>query len=105
MYQTTAYHKIIPCPTKPKHLHSNIHWLSGEGCGSWFHIEQVENGFLISRYNPEGKPECKGIFNQESGLTIKLNETFEFTYLSHCAEVTIIQNSQNLKFKLVQKTL
>lgn len=103
MSPTTVYHKIVPSPAKPNHLPIDLHWLSGEGCGSWFHIEQKEDKFIISRFSAEGKAECKGIFNQISGSAIEINETFEFTYLSHCAEVNIIQNNQNLKFKLISK--
>ena len=99
-----TYHKIVPSPSKPAHLPNNIHWLSGEGCGSWFHIELEEECFLISRFSPEGKLECKGIFEQVSGTAIEINESLEFTYLSHCAEVNIIQSQQILKFKLIQKT-
>ncbi|MBK7311921.1 MAG: hypothetical protein IPI93_14390 [Sphingobacteriaceae bacterium] len=103
MNQAEEHYKILPCPQKPSHLPNDIHWLSGEGCGSWFCIENVKSAFTISRYSPEGKLECKGIFEQVDGNHIKINESFEFTYLSHCAEVNIIQNNQNLKFKLVSK--
>ena len=98
MNPTTVSPKILPSPLKPTHLPPNIHWLSGEGCGSWFHIEQNEIRFVISRYSPEGKLECAGVFNQVSGLSFQINERFDFTYLSHCAEVNIIQNNQILKF-------
>lgn len=103
MNQAEVYHKIVPSPSKPSHLPSNIHWLSGEGCGSWFLLEREEQGYIISRFSPEGKLECKGVFEQVSGKDIEINEPFEFTYLSHCAEVNIIQSNQNLKFKLISK--
>lgn len=103
MNQTEVYHKVVPMPQQPIDLPSNIHWLSGEGCGSWFHIEKYNRGFIISRYNPEGKLECKGMFEQVSGGSINLYEKYEFTYLSHCSEVNIIQNDVNLKFKIKTK--
>jgi len=103
MNQSAEYHKIVPCPSKPSSLPNDIHWLSGEGCGSWFYIENKNLEFIISRYSPEGKPECKGIFKQESGNPVNLNEEIKFTYLSHCAEVNIIQNNSTLKFKLLKK--
>lgn len=106
MNQASVYHKIVPCPDKPNHLPIDIQWLSGEGCGSWFLIEEaLFKTFSISRYSPEGKLECKGVFNQVSGDPINTKEKYEFTYLSHCAEINIIQNKSNLKFKLIQKTL
>lgn len=106
MKQVEPYHNIVPPPQKPNHLSNNIKWLSGEGCGSWFLIEEsLLKTFLVSRYSPEGKLECKGLFNQVSGNPMNFKEKYEFTYLSHCAEVNITQNSSNLKFKLIQKTL
>lgn len=103
MSQSEVFHKVVPCPQKPNHLPTNIHWLSGEGCGSWFHIEQNETNYVISRYSPEGKLECKGLFEQVNGSNIKLSDKFEFTYLSHCAEVNIIQDATSLKFKIKNK--
>ena len=103
MKQFEEYHKIIPKPKKPSQLPADIHWLSGEGCGSWFYIEKKHFEFIISRYSSEGKLECKGIFKQESGYSVNLNEEIQFTYLSHCAEVNIIQNNSNMKFKLLTK--
>lgn len=106
MNRVSVFHKVVPCPHKPSHLPTDIHWLSGEGCGSWFHIEVLFSKlFLISRYSPEGKLECKGLFDQVSGSLIKIREKYEFTYLSHCAEVNIIQYNEHLKFKLIQKTI
>lgn len=103
MSQSEVFHKVVPCPEKPNRLPANIYWLSGEGCGSWFYIEQLDANYVISRYSPDGKLECKGLFEQVNGSEIKLSKDFEFTYLSHCAEVNIIQNNINLKFKLIHK--
>lgn len=105
MKQAEVYHKIVPKPQLPKTLTTTAKWLSGEGCGSWFTIEASEKGYLIARYSPEGKAECRGIFLQVTGNEIDLHTEFEFTYLSHCAEVNIIQDNTNLKFKLISKTI
>lgn len=98
-----VFHKVVPAPAKPQHLPENLHWLSGEGCGSWFHIGQSELYYIISRYNPEGKLECKGLFKQVSGNPVNLNNNFEFTYLSHCAVVNIIQYNVKITFNLIEK--
>lgn len=95
--------KILKSPEKPIHLPAEIQWLSGEGCGSWFHIEKDEKLFKISRFSPEGKLECKGIFEQISGIPFDINSNYTFTYLSHCSLVNIIQKESNLNFKIIQK--
>ncbi len=93
----------MPAPARPSHLPSDIHWLSGEGCGSWFHIQLSDDWFAISRFSPEGKFECAGLFEQISGDPINLEVDFAFTYLSHCAEVNIIQKDQQMKFKQARR--
>lgn len=103
MKPVEVLHKILPQPTKPAHLPEQIYWLSGEGAGSWFHIEKLEKKFIIARYSPEGKLECKGIFKQDEGKLIQLSERFEITYLSHCAVVNIIQHNAKLKFNLIER--
>lgn len=105
MSQVEVCHKVLPSPERADYLPKTVKWLSGEGCGSWFNIEIREPHFLISRYSPEGKLECSGIFQQVSGEAINLNIDYEFTYLSHCAEVNIIQNENQLKFKLISKNI
>lgn len=95
--------KILQEPEKPPHLPDQIHWLSGEGAGSWFHIIKKEKNYLITRFDPKGKLECMGLFKQEEGKRLRLNENYSITYLSHCSMVNIIQNHEKLKFNLLEK--
>ncbi len=98
-----TYHKIVPMPSKPANLPVDIKWLSGEGCGSWFHIEKDGNDYIIARYSPQGKKECAGSFSIQSLINFDLKKDFEMTYLSHCAEVNVIQNGKKYKFILIEK--
>lgn len=103
MNSAKTYHKILPEPIKPKDLPLDIKWLSGEGCGSWFHLTESKGNYLITRFSPEGKTECKGLFSLQEEQKFDSEKDFEITYLSHCSEVNVIQNKVNFKFKLVQK--
>lgn len=95
--------RTLKSPEKPILLSQTIQWLSGEGCGSWFHIEKAEKLFIISRYSPDGKLECKGIFEQTKGIEFDINVEYQFTYLSHCAEVKVFQNQKLITFNLIEK--
>jgi hypothetical protein len=95
--------KVLPAPEKPSHLPLSIQWLSGEGGGSWFLIEESINNYKISRYSPKGEIECEGLFDQFTGKSFDINSTYDFTYLSHCSLVSIIQNKEIIKFKLITK--
>ena len=90
--------KILPAPEKPAHLRPSIKWLSGEGAGSWFDIQENEanNHFKISRYSPEGFVECSGTFTSEKALD--LSSEYKLSYPSHCSVVTVIQEGQEIQF-------
>jgi len=106
-------YNVLPSPIRPQNLSDTAQWLSGEGCGSWFYIERSnserdsfdKNGdyYKISRYSPEGNLECSGLFKQVTGELIDLEDTYQFTYLSHCAKVNIIQKEINLRFEFVSR--
>ncbi|MFT6747166.1 MAG: hypothetical protein ACJAZ2_001514 [Glaciecola sp.] len=91
----------LEAPKRHTSVPQKAKWLSGEGAGSWFHIEKKANGFYISRYAPSGEIECEGTF--KTTFNFKVNEKYEITYLSHCAQVNVIQNNDKIKFILVIK--
>ena len=92
----------LKAPEKPTHLPKESQWLAGEGAGSWFHMTTTKNKlfFKISRFSPEGKLECEGIFYQDHHFNkFDFGISFSFTHLSHCEEVSILQKNDLLKFK------
>jgi len=73
-------------------------WLSGSvGSGSWFFISDKKSYYRIQRFSLEGKLECDRLFTVDNS-TFDLNIDYEFTFLSHCKECTIIQNDITYKF-------
>ena len=73
-------------------------WLSGTvGSGSWFFISAEKRKYRIQRFSPEGELECDRIFTVDIG-TFDLSIDYQFTFLSHCKECTIIQNEITYKF-------
>ena len=87
----------LPKPNRPNHISPKSQWLSGIGSGSWFNISKKEKKYRIKRFSPEGNLECDRVFFlKKKGFNIE--EKFEFTYLSHCKECTIIQNNIEYKF-------
>ena len=93
--------KILPEPALPAHLPSTAKWLSGEGAGSWFVIEQENDiQYKITRFSPEGLVECEGLFGA-SIANMNIEKDFEITYPSHCAKVSIIQGEEKIIFNQV----
>jgi hypothetical protein len=85
-----------------KKRNSNIpnkaQWLSGTvGSGSWFFISAEKRKYRIKRFSPEGKLECDRLFTTDNS-TFDLHINYQFTFLSHCKECTIIQNKIIYKF-------
>jgi hypothetical protein len=96
---SSNFKKVLDAPLKSNTLPKNAKWLSGEGCGSWFCIEIQNSNYKISRFSPEGKLECEGFFIQTEGSPFNINKEFTFTYLSHCALISINQNDTVKTFK------
>ena len=91
----------LPAPARVEHLPLHAQWLAGEGAGSWFSIKKNdEKLFEITRFSPEGKIECTGGFNcLVPNFDILL--PYQFTYLSHCKTVNILQNGIIFLFESV----
>lgn len=82
------------------HLPNKCQWLAGEGAGSWFNLRIEDSQFRIIRYSPEGNIECSGIFAIKSGNWNPELE-YNFTHLSHCQQVKIIQHNQTIIFERI----
>lgn len=82
---------------RPKNISEKAQLISGIGASSWFTIAKEKESFRIERFSPEGELECSRLFSvQQDGFDIE--KPFEFTYISHCKECTIIQNEITFKF-------
>ncbi len=92
--------KII-APIKNNKIPSLAQWLGGIGAGSWFCLEKKDKNYQISRFSEDGDLECSGIFTTEK-KGFEINLEYQFTYLSHCQQCTIIQNRTKYKFKLIE---
>ena len=84
---------IIP----PKNISKKAQLIEGVGASSWFTIIQEEHLYRIERFSPEGELECSKLFEVKPN-NFDINDRYQFTYLSHCKECTIIQNDQVFKF-------
>ena len=91
----------MPSPYRHATVPINAQWVSGEGAGSWFHLKENNNDYMISRYSPEGKLECQGIFTI-AGSTKQFNyyKPFVIEHLSHCKLVTLSQDGIKIQLKL-----
>ncbi len=91
---------IIEAPTFLDDIPGEAQWLSGQGTGGWFHIEEgnVEYEYRIRRYSPDGRLECDRLFHIYSDQTFDITRHYRFTHISHCQTCTILQDGNELKF-------
>ena len=82
---------------KPINISENAQLIRGIGASSWFTIIPEGELYRIERFSPEGELECSRLFRAEPS-TFDINNDYEFTYISHCKECTIIQNELKYKF-------
>lgn len=89
----------LPAGQIPTDIPANSKWLAGEGAGSWFAIQKVDDQcFRISRFSPKGALECDSDFSC-SIAGFDPEEVFEMGYPSHCAKVTVIQSGRKYSFQ------
>ena len=81
----------------PKNISKKAQLIEGIGASSWFAIVAEQEFYRIERFSKDGELECSKLFNAEP-KTFDINSAYEFTYLSHCKECTIIQNNTIFKF-------
>ncbi len=99
----TTLKTTLPAPNLPKGIPATSQWISGEGAGSWFNINEKENRFYISRYSPSGGLECESEFIISNNQRFNISLPFHFDYLSHCSQVIIRQNEIIIEFERLKK--
>lgn len=82
---------------RPENIAEKAQLISGIGASSWFTIKKENKHYRIERFSPDGELECSRLFYTTLS-SFDINKPFEFTYLSHCKECTIIQNRVTYKF-------
>jgi hypothetical protein len=82
---------------RPENISKKAQLISGIGASSWFTIKKENESYRIERFSVDGELECSRLFDAKPS-SFDVNKLFEFTYLSHCKECTIIQNGLTYKF-------
>ena len=82
---------------KPQNIDSSSQLIKGIGASSWFAIKSEGDLYRIERFSTDGELECSRLFRAKPN-TFNINHEYEFTYISHCKECTILQNNQTYKF-------
>lgn len=77
-------------------------WLSGEGAGSWYHLEYSRGKFRITRMDEEGNNEFSGYFKNVSGKDFRTDKAYRFSYLSTALKVKIFQEDDFFCFERLQ---
>lgn len=81
----------------PKKISKKAQLIEGIGASSWFTIAAEKGFYRIERFSMQGELECSRLFRSEPN-SFDINLAYEFTYLSHCKECTIIQKQLVFKF-------
>lgn len=93
----------LPEPSRPKNIPEIAQWLSGEGSGSWFSIcRNEQDRYVISRFGPNGEPECKGEFQISNNQSFNINAPYQFVHLSHCRKVRVSQEKHIIEFRRIE---
>lgn len=95
--QFESVNGVLSIPARVRTIPAQSQWLAGIGAGSWFYLEKEEAYYRVTRYSAIGIPECSGLFTSGDTKSLNLDLEYQFTYLSHCKEITILQNGVIIK--------
>ena len=84
---------------RPSNVPKQAQWLGGVGAGAYFHILATDQpgAYTVSRWDEDGHLDCERIMDLETTVALDLNQNYVFTYPAHCAEVNIIQGTQQFQ--------
>jgi hypothetical protein len=86
---------VLEAPQRPNNLSQKAQWLAGEGCGSWFELEETKpNQLIVKRFSRKGELECEKAYINLSGFAF--TKDYSITYPSFCNKVTIFQNGKKI---------
>jgi len=92
---------ILPVPSIPENLKDkNIHWLSGEGAGSWFLPEFRENSVFLQRFTADGKLEGAAELGIIRGKMPDSIENFKLIYPSALHRLCIEVEGEICEFRI-----
>ncbi len=97
--------QTLSAPHKHPEIPMGAQWLSGEGAGSWFHLQKADEQYIVSRYSPEGTLECKGLYMFVGQSGFDISQDYQVGHLSHCQRITLQQNEISYSLLLIEKAL
>jgi hypothetical protein len=97
--------QTLSAPHKHPEIPVVAKWLSGEGAGSWFHLQKADKQYIVSRYSPEGTLECKGLYMFVGQSGFDISQDYQVGHLSHCQRITLQQNENCYSLVLIEKAL
>jgi len=90
----------LPAPERNASIPEDAQWLSGEGAGSWFVINQGKSQLEITRYAPNGVVECKGLYENLTRTDMP-DSSYRISHPSNCKLISLSNGDILMKFERV----
>ncbi|MEX0980728.1 MAG: DUF6695 family protein [Bacteroidales bacterium] len=92
----------LPQPEKHPGIPGGAQWLSGEGAGSWFVFDAGEGALKVTRYSPDGKVECRGLYEGAGISHVTSGGHFTVDYPSDCEKILLKNGIRKIRFTRVK---
>jgi len=89
------FRSTLPAPARHPEIPESAQWLSGEGAGSWYHLEYNKHITTVSRFSPDGFIESVWQFDPLPPKTIPESENLTITYPSDSRRISL-KNSKGI---------
>jgi hypothetical protein len=96
---TKSLRSTLEPPARNNKIPENAQWLGGEGAGSWFDLKAQNRQLMVTRYSPDGKVECTGLYKNQNNQGILPDNSFRVTYPSNCKVISLASNDRLIQFE------
>lgn len=91
----------LQAPLKHSNIPEDAQWLGGEGAGSWFTLAPEKSQLIVTRYAPDGKVECSGLYKNLTMPADFSNHHLQVTYPSNCKVISLKNQDKVWQFERV----
>ncbi len=97
----TQLHSTLLTPVKHPSIPESSQWLSGEGAGSWYHIQANKEIIKTTSYTPEGRIEWEAVYKNKDNYILDITKKFTVTYNSNYKIITLIIEDKKIIFQRI----
>lgn len=91
------FRSTLPAPVRDSKIPESAQWLSGEGAGSWYHLEYGRHLTTVSRFSPDGSTESIWRFKPLPLAIQPAAKRLILTYPSDARGISLVKDKEVIR--------